>query len=374
MRFPGNKVPLTENQMFWSLQFIGWFALAILTYTSITLSFNQTELPYVLHPFLQSAIGILVSWPMRWIFRRSWQWTILPRTAVVILSVLFFSLIYTYLRLALFVRMTGEDLDFAQQLSVWYFSGVLIFLGWTALYHGFRYYRLLQDEHESLLRIERERQAESLRRENAERLAQEAQLKMLRYQLNPHFLFNTMNAITSLIRSGRNAEAGKMVSSLSDFLRDALQGDPLRRVPLREEIQALENYLGIEKFRFGDRLEIDIRAEGVDQEFRVPGLLLQPLAENVIKHAVRPTFDKVLLSVRMRKDDGRLEIEVSDNGPGISGLEAGNAPEVGIGLKNVRERLVNMYGDEASLHLEPSAEGGLKVLIGLPEERETEHG
>ena len=269
-------------------------------------------------------------------------------------------------------RYRGQPLEigFGQQFGVWYFSGVLIFLGWGALYHGFRYYRLLQDEHELLLQIERERQAESLKRENAERLAQESQLKMLRYQLNPHFLFNTMNAITSLINSGRNAEARGMVDSLSEFLREALQGDPLRRVTLREEIQALENYLGIEKFRFGDRLDIKIRLVDADQDFPVPGLLLQPLAENVIKHAVRPTSKKVTLSVLVRPFENGLEIEVSDTGPGISGLESGQLPGEGMGLRNVRERLKNMYGDAASFQLKPAADGGLRVIMQIPEERE----
>lgn len=369
MNLGTERYTLSSNQLFWAFQFAGWLGFALLTYFSITLMLDQHG-AYVAHPFVQSAIGIVVSWPMRSVYRYTWEWGILARMLVIVVTVLVFSLIWTILRLDVFIRMTGEELEYLEELSVWFFTGVLVFLGWSGLYHGFRYYRLLQDEHETLLRTEREKQAESLKREYAERLAQESQLKMLRYQLNPHFLFNTMNAITSLINSGRNAEARGMVDSLSEFLREALQGDPLRRVTLREEIQALENYLGIEKFRFGDRLDIKIRLVDADQDFPVPGLLLQPLAENVIKHAVRPTSKKVTLSVLVRPFENGLEIEVSDTGPGISGLESGQLPGEGMGLRNVRERLKNMYGDAASFQLKPAADGGLRVIMQIPEERE----
>ena len=357
------------NQLFWALQFSGWFGFALLTYFSITLMLDQHG-PYVAHPFVQSAIGIVVSWPMRGIYRRTWDWSNLARMFVVVVTVLIFSLIWTILRLDVFIRMTGEELEYLEQLGVWYFTGVLVFLGWAALYHGFRYYRMLQVEHETLLQTEREKQAESLKRENAERLAKEAQLKMLQYQLNPHFLFNTMNAITSLVNTGRNAEAGKMVDSLSAFLRAALKGDPLRRVKLSEEIASLQNYLGIEQTRFGDRLSVQFRTDDADPDFKVPRLILQPLAENVIKHAVRPASGKVTLSVAAHMADGRLEIEVRDDGPGIRGMEEGQLPEGGLGLQNVRDRLQNIYGDDHEFRLSENDGGGLRVMITIPPERE----
>ena len=375
MQFLSNKYQLSENQLFWTLQLTGWLALALLTYISLTSVYNQGQwLPYVLHPFVQSLIGIVVSWPMRRIFRAVWNASLTARLLVVTVSVLFFSLIWNFLRLVTFIWMTGEEMDFLRELSVWYFTGVLVFVGWAALYHGFRYYRLLQEEHESFLRIEREKQAERLKRENAERLAQESQLKMLRYQMNPHFLFNTMNAITSLVNSGRNREAAKMIDALSVFLRETLQGDPLRRVSLREEIQSMENYLGIEQVRFGDRLAIDIDVEGADPDFRVPGLILQPLAENVVKHAVRPSSRKVTLSVVARQAGERLDIEVSDDGPGIPEMEDGRSSGGGLGLQNVRDRLENIYGAEHGFGIEPREGGGLRVLISIPPERDAAPG
>lgn len=370
MQFLSNGYQLSKNQRFWILQVTGWFGLALLTYISLTLVYNQNQFPYVLHPFVQSLIGIFVSWPMRGIFRYVWDSNLLIRLLVVTASVLFFALAWNYLRLIIFIQMTGEEMDFYRELSVWYFSGALVFACWAAFYHGFRYYRLQQVEHESLLRAEREKQAEQLKRENAERLAREAQLKMLQYQLNPHFLFNTMNAITSLVNAKRNEEASGMINSLSSFLRDALQGDPLRRVPLRQEIESLNNYLDIEKARFGTRLDVQIRTDGADPDFPIPGLILQPLAENVIKHAVRPASETVTLSVLARSDDDFLDIEVNDDGPGIPGLEMGGLPEKGIGLQNVRDRLHNMYGDGYEFRLSAREGSGLQVLIRVPALRE----
>lgn len=361
---------LSENQVFWLLQLTGWFSLALLTYLSLTIVYNQGEWQYVLHPFVQSLIGIFVSWPMRGIFRSVWDSNIPVRLLAVVLSVLFFSLIWNYLRLISFIWMTGEQMDFYRELSVWYFSGALVFACWAAFYHGFRYFRLQQAEHESLMQAEREKQAEQLRRENAERLTREAQLKMLQYQLNPHFLFNTLNAITSLVNTGRNTAATEMVDALSAFLRDALKGDPLHRVTLREEIASLKNYLGIEQTRFGERLHVDVDSAGADMEFRVPGLILQPLAENVIKHAVRPASGTVSLQVIARMAGERLEIELNDDGPGIPGLEEGGLPEGGLGLQNVLERLTNMYGTDHAFRLESRESGGLRVSLDLPPHRE----
>ena len=370
MQFFTHRYQLSNNQMFWILQITGWLGLALLTYFSLTFTFNQTALPYVLHPFVQSLIGIVVSWPLRGIFKFSWDKNLAVRVLIVVVSILVFSMAWNFFRLTTFIWMTGEQPDFLQELIVWYYLGLMVFIGWAALYHGFRYYRLLQTEHENLLQAEREKQTEQLRRENAERLAKEAQLKMLRYQLNPHFLFNTMNAITSLVNAGRNTEASKMVDSLSSFLRDALKRDPLRRVTLGEELQSLENYLGIEQTRFGERLFVDFQIADADQEFRVPSLILQPLAENVIKHAVRPSSDPVTITVAARMSGERLEIEVVDDGPGIPGLDKVSLPEGGIGLQNVSDRLRNVYGDDHDFRLEARQGGGLRVKISIPPDRE----
>lgn len=361
-----NGLSLTDNQLFWVLQVTVWLMLGPIWYSVYTVTFGQTDLAYLVHPMLQSVLGIFVSWPMRYVFRATWDMHAAAKLPIIALTVLFFSLLWTMFRLVTFIWISGESKNFLPEIGLWYFPSVLIFACWAALYHGFRYYRFLQMEHAFLLQSESEKQAERLRRKNAEHLAREAQFKMLRYQLNPHFLFNTMNAITSLVNAGRNAEASSMIDALSAFLRDSLEGDPFRPVTLRKELESLETYLSIEKTRFGDRLELQISAPEQVLNFRVPGLLLQPLAENVIKHAVRPTSQTVTMTIAARMDDADLLIEVADTGPGIVGLENGQVPSGGIGLENVRARLENMYGDRQRFQIESNAGAGLKIGIRIP--------
>ena len=366
-----NQIPLlSTNQLFWLMQFAGWLLLAMLWYLVYTVTFQQTEVPYLLHPLVQSLLGIVISWPMRSLFHRFWEKRVAVKLMVVILAVMFFSFLWTIARLGTFIWITGESKNFLPEFNLWYFPGILVFSCWAALYHVFRYYRFLQEEHDSLLRSQDEIRIEQLKREKAERLAKEAQLKMLQYQLNPHFLFNTMNAIMSLVSSGQNSDATRMIDSLSSFLRSALDGDPMQRVTLREEIKSLKTYLEIEQARFKGRLKINYRISEQDYGFHVPGMILQPLAENVIKHAVRPTSEPVSLSISASGDDDFLEIKVHDSGPGIEHLKDGGLPVNGIGLQNVQDRLQNIYGDEHLMRLDNNKEGGLCVTIRIPALRE----
>ena len=153
-------------------------------------------------------------------------------------------------------------------------STTYLLLCWSALYFGIKYYESQQQQQEAALK--------------AAALAQEAQLKMLRYQLNPHFLFNTLNAISTLILDNQNRTANHAVTRLSEFLRYTLDQDPMKKVTLRQEIEALDLYLGTERLRFGERLRLEYAIEGPALEALVPSLLLQPLLENSLKYAVSP--------------------------------------------------------------------------------------
>jgi sensor histidine kinase YesM len=359
------KLYLDNNFLFWTLQFAGWSGLALLMYVMYTLTYNQTELPYLLHPFVQSILGILVSWPMRGIFHRSWDKNNLLKLVIVVATILGFSLLWTILRLVSFIWMTGEEKNFLPEFGLWYFPGILVFSCWVAFYHGFRYYRLFQEERVVIHQLEIENREALLRKEEAEKLAKEAQLKMLQYQLNPHFLFNSMNAITALVKSGQNEAASTMIDSLSSFLRNSLAADPLRRITIREEIDALKTYLEIEQIRFGDRLDFEFRVSEDTLDLRLPSLIVQPLAENVIKHAVRPAIDVLKMTVTTYTENDQLVVEVDDTGPGIKDLVDGQLPGEGTGLSNVRNRLQNMY-DSGGIRLVQKAEGGLRVILNIP--------
>lgn len=206
----------------------------------------------------------------------------------------------------------------------------------------------------------------------AERTAAEARLSALRYQLNPHFLFNTLNAISSLVVTRRNAEAEGMLSRLSDFLRATLVGVPDAVVCLDEELSTLQTYLEVEALRFADRLIIEVDCPASLRNANVPGFILQPLVENAIKYAVAPSKRPVTISIIAEQQGDTLLLQVKDNGEGI-GRSDGGKDGIGVGHANITERLQVMYGAAASLETK-IMQPGYVATIRLPLSGGTEHG
>jgi LytS/YehU family sensor histidine kinase len=225
-----------------------------------------------------------------------------------------------------------------------------VLLCWTGLYYGIKFYERLQLEREATLK--------------QSALAQEAQLKMLRYQLNPHFLFNTLNAISTLVLDGQNRTANLAVSRLSEFLRYTLDQDPMKKVTLRQELDALNLYLGIEKLRFGDRLRLEFDVDERAESALVPSLLLQPLVENAMKYAIAPREQGGSVTIIAGIEGRQLRLAVADDGPGLPPAVA-NANGRGVGLRNTRERLKVLYGDGHSIEVQ-DASPGLSVEMRLP--------
>jgi two-component system, LytTR family, sensor kinase len=199
-------------------------------------------------------------------------------------------------------------------------------------------------------------------------LAHSAQLRALRNQLNPHFLFNTLNSITSLISRGRDHEAERMTESLADFLRQMLALDPQKQITLSEEIQLQELYLAIEKARFPDRLRVRLAIPDALKGALVPSLITQPLVENSIKYAVARSSDPVQLEIAASEEEGMLALVVQDNG---GNADAPPPRGARVGLANVTERLRVHYGDSGRLDAHARAEGGFCNRITLPLQLET---
>jgi two-component system, LytTR family, sensor kinase len=194
-------------------------------------------------------------------------------------------------------------------------------------------------------------------------LASAAQLRALRHQLNPHFLFNTLNSITSLISRNSNRKAELMTESLAEFLRETLTLDPHKRITLGEELELQQLYLGIEEIRFPDRLKIRIQIPEALRPALIPSLITQPLIENSIKYAVARSSEPVELEVSARESDGRLELIVQDDG---GNAEAAPARGARVGLANVAERLRVHYEGNAALSSGPRESGGYRNVISLP--------
>lgn len=191
--------------------------------------------------------------------------------------------------------------------------------------------------------------------------AREAQLQALRYQINPHFLYNTLNSVASLVLDKRNDEAEAMVVRLADFFRTTLQIDPSHDISLDEEIAVQKLYLEIERVRFGERLDIRFDVDAAAAKVRVPALLLQPLVENAIKHGLSGGERIAQVKIAARTGNGELVLEVADNGAGAAASSG-----LGVGLANVRRRLAARFSEAARLDGGPQPAGGFVARISIP--------
>ncbi|PWU16825.1 MAG: hypothetical protein C5B50_12435 [Verrucomicrobia bacterium] len=218
----------------------------------------------------------------------------------------------------------------------------------VSIAHAARYLRRSQERERAALELE-------------SRLA-EARLQALRAQLHPHFLFNTLNAISTLVHKDPDA-ADEMIANLSELLRVTLDSSAEQEIPLRQELDFLDRYLEIQQVRFGERLRVEKQVDAASLEAQVPTLILQPLVENAIRHGIEPLTDAGVVFIGTRRNGNSVELVVRDNG---AGPQKPSKPRGGIGLANTRARLQELYGDEASLILTTPSEGGFKVEIKLP--------
>lgn len=340
-----------RGRLFWILNISGWTGYTITAWLG-ALAHEKPE-SYFAVIAATAVVGFAITIPMRYLLR--WLWTRPPITlaGIMLISCYAIALAWRWLQNYLYYDWVKNSWQPEHMMD--YVSGVMgsfyILLCWSGLYFGIKYYQQLQEQTEQTLK--------------ATAAAHQAQLKMLRYQLNPHFLFNTLNAISTLILDGANDTANRAVSRLSDFLRYTLDNDPMSRVSLGSELGAIDLYLEIEKVRFGDRLVIEKAIESPADKGLVPSLILQPLIENAIKYAISPSEEGGTLRISARVQRGVLVIQISDTGPGLGKGSNGNKSS-GVGLKNTRERLQQLYGDEQAFTLAPNEPSGLTITINLP--------
>ena len=195
--------------------------------------------------------------------------------------------------------------------------------------------------------------------------AKAAELRSLRYQVNPHFLFNTLNSLSSLVMTGKGERAEEMIQAMSRFYRHSLAGDTTADVPLADEFELQQHYLEIEQLRFPERLRTDFILPQALESCRVPGMILQPLVENSVKYAVAPVNRPVTITVSADEEFDRLVIRVADDGPGVP---KGTKPGFGIGLANVKDRIEARFGRDATITAGP-VQGGYVTELRLPLDR-----
>lgn len=341
-----------KNRAFWILQSAGWSGFFLLrTLTGIA---NAQGFSFVVHTLLLTAAGYSMTLLMASIYRRlinmrpmvTWPATIF----IVLIASAGFSAIETW-SYATFVnpQLRPQGIQFLGAILL----DFSLLAAWSALYYSINYYLLLEEQSDQLIRVESQASA--------------AQLAMLRYQLNPHFLFNTLNSISTLVLLKQTERANAMLSRLSSFLRYTLINEPTGQVTIEQEVETLKLYLEIEKMRFEDRLRTHFDIDPLAARARVPSLLLQPLIENAIKYAVTPQEEGADISVEARHIGDRVQIKVTDTGPGADSLYPVRAEQsTGVGLANIRDRLAQAYGDQHRFETQTNINGGFSVTIEIP--------
>ena len=261
----------------------------------------------------------------------------------------------------------SSNTSFANLFVGIYFFDLTLLGAWSALYYAINFFLQVEEQADRLERLEAQ--------------ATSAQLAMLRYQLNPHFLFNTLNLISTLVLLKQSETANAMLTRLSSFLRHTLVTQPGGKVTVAQEVETLQLYLGIEQMRFEERLRSSFRVEPEAASARLPAMLLQPLVENAIKYGVSPQEEGADIFIVAQIVGPRLRVTVSDTGPGMTmnNIEAGlpavrpthaRRDSTGVGLANIRDRLAQAYGEEHRFEIRSPESGGFSVLIELPFESE----
>lgn len=233
-------------------------------------------------------------------------------------------------------------------------SGWYALIAWVSFYFGIKHYLALEEKHRQLIATEI--------------LAQEAQLRALRFQLQPHFLFNTLNAISTLVLDNQPSVATEMIGKLAHLLRSTLDAPDLHTIPLSDELAVTEEYLAIEEVRFGDRLTVRWDIDQTLVDTIVPRLILQPLVENAVRHGIARRPQGGFILVKTHREGNCLQLLIENEPPEESvAMLLDGVPRIGgVGLENVRQRLEQMYGTESSMHTTTNVRGNYEVSLRMP--------
>ena len=355
------KILNSNERLFWFLHTAGWLAYALANFLGALAL--ERPVSYNLVILTTTAGGFLISLPLRYWNRFLWTRPPVWQLTGAIGMAYLLALPWTWMRNEYLWYMYKKWYE-PQSLGD-YVSGVTgstyVLLGWCALYFGIKYYQMLQQQ------IRRSLESAAA--------AHEAQLKMLRYQLNPHFLFNTLNSISTLILEEQIEAANKSVTRLSEFLRYTLDNDPMKKVTLAQEIHALDLYLSIEKVRFNERLRLNYDIAKETEKALVPSLILQPLIENAVKYAIATRVDGGSIGVRSHLEGQTVVIIVEDDGPGMDMNKTKlDGERDGVGLANTKARLNQIYGTDHFFGCRNRDSGGLEITICIPMESDLTAG
>ncbi|HEX7820976.1 MAG TPA: histidine kinase [Sphingobium sp.] len=340
-----------KSRAFWNLQTLGWLGAFILR--ALSSIANGQPAVFLVPVFISTVSGysltLLMGVGYRYLLSQrpliTWTTSILVTFVAAMASAFIDAWVFTTLNPA--IEAPGIKLF----LGAFYLTFTLL-AAWSALYYAINFFLTVEEQADQLQRLELQ--------------ASSAQLAMLRYQLNPHFLFNTLNSISTLVLLKQTERANAMLSRLSAFLRYTLINEPTAQVSLEQEVETLKLYLDIEKMRFEDRLRPSFAIDPAVAKARLPSLLLQPLVENSIKYAVTPLEEGADITISAHPVGENVRIIVSDTGPGLQDGMVREHLSTGVGLANIRDRLAQAYGERQSMDVRSTPEGGFSVIIEMP--------
>jgi signal transduction histidine kinase len=351
-----------KNRAFWNLQFAGWSGAFLLR--SVSGVAGGQDWSFFVIVLIEAITGFSISLVLSVIYRNLINRQPLVTWGVTALVLAVAVSLYTFIDAWAISLYRGESETSFAQFFVGFFIFPLTLLGaWSGLYYAINFFLQVEEQADRLERLEAQ--------------ATGAQLAMLRYQLNPHFLFNTLNSISTLVLLKQTEPANAMLTRLSSFLRHTLITEPGGKVTLAQEVETLKLYLDIEKMRFEERLRTEFRIDDDAAAACLPAMLLQPLVENAIKYAVSPQEEGARISLTAQLIGQRLRITVSDTGPGLQRSESraslpaalsgdGQAVSTGVGLANIRNRLAQAYGEDHLFEIRTPPTGGFTVVIEIP--------
>jgi two-component sensor histidine kinase len=333
---------------FWQIQLVGWGCYYLFDFLESIHEFltNRVNVADETVPIVCMFLGSFALRPIcRWLLKRSQSWIAFELKAAAAAAVIS---IPVACAACLFLQ-AFNPVPWHAWVTVFLWSVFMLFM-WCSLYFSIKQWQQSGEEKERLLRAESE--------------VREARLLALRYQLNPHFLFNSLNAVSTLVLDGNAPAATRMLAQIGDLLRTSLDSEVAAEVTLSQELAFTEGYLAIEQTRLGERLQIDMAFPLETREALVPSMLLQPLVENAVRYGVAPLVEGGWIAIKSALHADRLRIVIGNSGGRGENEQKKNGN--GIGLGNTAERLRTLYGADHSFSLEWPECGGCKVTVELP--------
>ncbi len=338
----------TKNKLFWILQISGWITFYLI-YLVLYYRDHIYDIPRMGALFTSHLSGFGVTILMRYVYRKvNYDIRSIPQILLIIIVTSFiFAHIWFWADVGL-TYISGSYFTHFSNFSIPYYinyiwSNSFVFVAWSALYFGIKFWFDFQDE--------------KRRTEQANMLAQKAQLQMLRYQLNPHFLFNSMNSIRALVEEDKK-RAKEMITELSEFLRYSLISKNYSNVPFSEELDAMKHYLAIEKTRYEENLIVEYDIDPSAESYPVLSFLIHPLIENALKYGMKTSKLPLRINLRAEVINDTFSVTVCNSGHWIdrASLEVKNSDSTGTGLDNVKKRLNNAFPSKHELIIDKSDE------------------